>query len=415
MGLYIHAGRNDHRELLNLIPQGTLGCFGLVLEATSLKRHRELLEMALASRLDAILDPRTQPAGTAGGYSDEIGSLPWALSRPNVPGDFEGARGRGIIAAIGDCVLKNGFTQVKAPTHVLQSAADDWLSIDVESTHHLREHLNRSDGAHIQVLYSLAINYATFRDPVERRLLIKALRDLPADAIWLRVDGLGAKSTPNGVRGYIEAARDFAGLSMPIVAEGMGGLAGLSLLAFGAVGGIAHGVTFGERVDNSSWRRPRTGHGFGRSRRVYIAELDLMLDPESAGRFLHSSKHAQANFACRDTDCCRVGLKDMLEDPARHFLIQRGKQVVQLGRVPETIRAKTFLENQLRPASDALVKATNMRVDDEDLQKILRVQRKRVDALRVTLSEMERGGYEVPRVELPKTRMARQPDAGAWR
>jgi hypothetical protein len=102
----------------------------------------------------------------------------------------------------------------------------------------LRTHLNDHGQEHVQVVYSLAIPYAVFRDATERRALIRGLRESRADALWLRIDGLGSNATPNGLRSYIEGARDFAKLSIPIVADGMGGIPGLSLLAFGVAGGF---------------------------------------------------------------------------------------------------------------------------------------------------------------------------------
>jgi hypothetical protein len=408
LGLYLRVGRNDHREMLDLVPEGKLGCFGLVFEATALKRHRELRERALSTRLDAILDPRTQPAAMAGGHSDEIAALPWAASRPQTPDDFAGTRKRTIVSRIAEWVLEGGFTQVLAPTHVLQSGSDEWFEVDLASTRLLRERLDEANGKSVQILYSLAIPYATLRDPAERRALIKALQDVPLDAVWLRVDGLGARSTSNGIRNYIEAAREFEGLAVPIVADGMGGLAGLSLLAFGAVGGIAHGVTFGERVDNGNWRRPRTRSGFGNSRRVYVAELDLMLDPTDAETLLRSPR-ARALFACHDTDCCRLGSRDMLDTPARHFLLRRARQVAALSNLHQPLRMQRFLEDQLRPATDALVQATRLRLEDASLQKILREQRKRLEVLRVDLAAFERQSQVAPHAEVPKTRIAREP------
>jgi hypothetical protein len=412
LGLYIHAGRNDHGELLSLLAQGDARCFGFIIEATALKRHRELRERALAAKVDAILDPRTQPAATLGGHSSEIAALPWGRERPHVSGDFQGAAGRRIIASIGDCVLEHGFTEVIAPTHVLSSSADEWFAIDVESTRLLRAHLNAHGGEHVQILYSLAVPYAVFRDPLERRALVRELRNAHADALWLRIDGLGAAATPNGIRSYIEGAREFAALSIPIVADGMGGIAGLSVLAFGAAGGLAHGVTFGERVSNASWRRVRSGKGFGPVRRVYLPELDLMLDPDDAETFLRSSSRAQALFACRDTACCRRGLRDMLEDPARHFLIQRMKQVGSLGRVPTSLRAEQFLETHVRPATDLVLQATNLKIKDEAMAAKLRKHRKHMDAIRVALAAMPREAMAAERAILPKTRMAREPRVG---
>lgn len=238
LALYIRAGRNDHGELLSLIAQGDARCFGFVIEATALKRHRELRERALAARTDVILDPKTQAAATRGGHTPEISKLPWALDRPHTVDDFHGARGRKISAAIGDCAIEYGFTQVIAPTHTLSSSSDEWFARDLECSRWLRTHLNDHGQEHVQVVYSLAIPYAVFRDATERRALIRGLRESRADALWLRIDGLGSNATPNGLRSYIEGARDFAKLSIPIVADGMGGIPGLSLLAFGVAGGF---------------------------------------------------------------------------------------------------------------------------------------------------------------------------------
>ena len=54
---------------------------------------------------------------------------------------------------------------------------------------------------------------------------------------------------------------------------------GLSLLAFGAVGGLSHGVTLGERFDTASWHKvPEEGKKvFGAKMRIYLPMLDLML------------------------------------------------------------------------------------------------------------------------------------------
>jgi hypothetical protein len=67
LGLYVRVGRNDHKELLNLLSAGDLGCFGVVIDAVHVDPHRELREQVVEHRLDAILDPKTQAAGTIGG------------------------------------------------------------------------------------------------------------------------------------------------------------------------------------------------------------------------------------------------------------------------------------------------------------------------------------------------------------
>jgi len=62
LGLYIRPARNDHKEMLNALSAGHLGCFGAVFDPTPvlMRQHRELREQLLERRLDAILDPKTQ-------------------------------------------------------------------------------------------------------------------------------------------------------------------------------------------------------------------------------------------------------------------------------------------------------------------------------------------------------------------
>ncbi|MDQ3564743.1 MAG: hypothetical protein M3436_11565 [Pseudomonadota bacterium] len=313
IGLYFWLGRNDHLEVLNFIASGEAACFGFVFDPTLLKRHQDLREQVLNRRLDAILDPKTQQSATPGGYNNVLGDLPWGVRRPHIPVDFEGRSGRRLLAALGDFVLEHGFTQVLAPTHVLRSADDEWLATDLESTRRLRDYLDRSNGSEVPIIYSLAVAYSALRDPEQRSKLVNVLRTAPASAVWLKVDGFGFGSSASAIRTYLEAAADFHELGIPIIADHVGGMIGLSLLAFNATGGLAHGVTLSERFDTSHWRRPRAEGGFGPHRRVYIPQLDLMLKPAEARMLLDTSSQAKALFGCRDDKCC----------PTRHYRYDR--------------------------------------------------------------------------------------------
>src|SRR5262245_20812529 len=101
LGLYFRLGRNDHREFLNLVAAGDAGCFGVVFDPTYASRHKDARDQALAHKLDAILDPKTQAAATPGGFTEAIGKLPWGVGRPHTPDDFADAAGRRLISALG--------------------------------------------------------------------------------------------------------------------------------------------------------------------------------------------------------------------------------------------------------------------------------------------------------------------------
>jgi hypothetical protein len=383
----VHVGHNDHKALSDLIAAGDASLFGVVFDATQLRRHSELRDQAIEHNLDVVLNPKSQESALVGGYKDAFAQLPWGRDRPHTHADFEATSGRRIAAELAHFALDNGFTQIMAPSHLLRSAQDSWLSLDVQTCQRLREQLDRKGGANIPIVYPLAIPYATFRDGRERDFLIRQLAASGASAIWLQIDRTGSAGSPTMVRNYINAAAAMQEVGIPLVADHIGGLIGLSLLAFGAVGGISHGVTLGERFDTSHLRKPKTGKGFLPSHRVYIRPLDLMLERRQAKQIFEAVPRAKATFGCNDTKCCPRGLRDMLEHPARHFMYQRMKDVGALSAIPEHLRAGVFLEDMVRPASDMAVRAAALDYNDEALNSKLHKHRKRLDQLRLALSD----------------------------
>jgi hypothetical protein len=259
----------------------------------------------------------------------------------------------------------------------------------------------------IPIVYSLATSYALFRDSHARQELAEGLRSLPVEALWLQLDGFGSDSSATAVRAFLEGVTDFHPLRKPVVADHVGGLIGAALLAFGGVGGIAHGVTLGERFDSSSWRRPRASKAFGVSRRVYVPDLDLMLKPADAASLFALGTKAHRLFGCRNTSCCPRGVTDMMDNRARHFLYQRMLEVRQIELVPESLRVSHFLEKRLRPATDRLVAATHLPWTDQLLQQRVEAQRKRLDLLRVALGNLASSEPRRSISQRPTTRVAR--------
>ena len=83
LALYVRANRNDQPSLLDLLARRDAKCFGIVIEATAVKSQRELRDSTANAKLDVILDPRTLPAATIGGFSARMGTLPWGEERPH--------------------------------------------------------------------------------------------------------------------------------------------------------------------------------------------------------------------------------------------------------------------------------------------------------------------------------------------
>lgn len=412
LGLYVRAGRIDQKDLQSFITTGAAAFTGVVFEAKRVAHQQELLSLVLERGLDAVLDPQTQAMATIGGYAKGMDSLPWSKKRPHTLADLATAfQQRQFAEDIAKFAIQHGFTQVIAPTHLISGPDDPWLAIDISLANALRAVLDRQGAGHVQIHYSLALSYETFRTVPKRLAVLEQLRRARVDGLWLNISSCGSDSSPTAITRYADAAADFHVLGVPIVADHAGGFMGLSLLAFGAVGGLAHGVTLGERFDTSNWYKVPERKPFGAKTRVYLPALDLMLPRVDAERFFEAGGgRARSAFGCRDTNCCRRGVDDMMHAPARHFLYQRTQQVAGLGQIPESIRPTEFLEEHLRPASDAALIAAKLSLPEDLAQKAAK-QAKRLNDMRTTLGPYAKKRRDSSFARHPVTRMAR----GGWR
>lgn len=334
--------------------------------------------------------PKRLSSLTIGGYGSKAQSLPWAHEeRPYAPSDFDADAQNDFASRIAAFAVDNGVNAVLAPTRPLYGPLDPWLKVDIKACEALRRALDAEGGPDIAVDYPLFANYETLRDEADRRAIVKALKDVPFENLWLRVSGFGSGATPVGVRRYINGARDFRALDKPIIADGVGGLVGLATVAFGSVDGIAHGIAEKERFDAKAWKKPRTSQSGGSPLRVYLPGMDIYLTIEQAHE-LFESRGAKSILACNDTSCCPKGIEDMLSDPKAHFLIQRSRQISELNRVPKARRADEFLRRQLLPAGNTARKVERLNLSNTKLAEKLRQQSRRLDQMFQVLDDLHR-------------------------
>jgi hypothetical protein len=201
-------------------------------------------------------------------------------------------------------------------------------------------------------------------------------------AIWLKVENFGDNATGEKVAAYIEACRDFHERGVPLVGDHIGGLPGLGALAFGAVGGIAHGVTMQQNFKASSWRRPRVKGSGGPSWRVYISQLDLLLKRNMAEELFAASPRIRAICGCRDTHCCPHGFRDMLDHPARHAIYQRAREIERLSAVPQSVRPGHYINESVRRVSDEVARVAAVPINNAELAKGLQDKQREMSRFR---------------------------------
>ncbi|WP_152569527.1 MULTISPECIES: hypothetical protein [Sphingomonas] len=404
IGYYLRVGRNDHKEVASRLAEGERAYSGLVFDAHNVERHRELIAAAATYGLDAVLDTRSQQAAFVGGYSNSLGKLPWGLGRQSAIGDFRGAEGQRRAEEIATFAEEHGISAVLAPTHLISSANDPWFAADRAVATRLKAQLPRQSA----LFYSLALPFQLLRNTEERGAIVEALRSVDMDALWIKVENFGADASGEKVRAFVNASQDFHQLGVPVVVDHAGGLPGLATLAFGATGGIAHGIMMFESFKASAWRHPRGGTPRVPAPRVYLQGLDMLVAKDQASNLLEHSLRVRGQHACRDPRCCPRGYRDMVEHPARHYCYSRARQVEMLSSTPIGGRASAFMDEMVRPRSDALAAAATLPLTDEKLVASLAKRHLAMGRFRGALADMTENFEPLTVAQCPLSRQQRE-------
>jgi hypothetical protein len=389
LGLYFRVGRDDHTTLKQLLSENRAGLSGVVFDPCFQGIQQELKAEIVQRNLDAILDPQMMELAGQGGHTPARQRLPWGGPTLHVPGDFDTAKCGLICTQIAAFVAKHQFTAVLAPTHYLHDGASDpWLAIDKQLVIGLRECLDANHCQAIPLYYPLAIPMKMLTNGNSRLRLKAALRGLPIDGIWLRIQPFGSSSGDTTLRRYIAACQELHTLELPLIAEKTGVL-GLALLAFGAVSGIDCGVSSGEKFDFARLMRAARKNGtFRRAARVYLPDLGGFLTRQQADRLFKNS--SLRKLACRDSECCRRGHESMLQDPRRHFVYTRMGEISTLSGITPSLRPTEYLEQFVRPITDRLGRVLLQPELPSDLRKTFEKSRKKQDGWRATLGQLGR-------------------------
>ena len=383
---FLRIGHTGQRRLEALHAAGRFFYRRVVFDAAHVGAQVALLRTLKASGCEIVPDPNFAEMATVGRFLGAVGRLAWANpDRPWTPTDFGPGRNADVAKLIAEFAVRHGVDTVLTPSHLTQSTAAGWHALDLQIRERLRQELDQLGGRGIAIDYQIITTNALVKDEQQRRKLMQCVAALPIENVWLRVSGFGSTATGAGTRHLIEAVRDLHQFEKPLVADYSGGFSGLATLAFGAVGGISHGVGQKETFRASDWKSPPSGGGSGR--RVYVPELDRHFTEDQLNA-IFDARGGRSRFACNDSDCCPHGREDMFENADAHFIGQRSRQLNDLTKVPETRRAEHFLLQHLDTAMRSVRYAARLKIRDEKVKDLVNNARARLARLRDAMGDL---------------------------
>ena len=401
IGHVIRTGDLSYRQYEHLHAEGSLPAKHVIVDASKAQRQEDFIRALRAGGADVILDTKAAELSEVGRFRGTARGAPWAAAeedRPLKPEDFQPSANTNLFGQIARMAVELDVVAVMAPTHFLRNGADDsWLSDDREGVDRLRSALDREGGETIGIDYPLILPHTRLQDEKDRASIVRALDGLPFDNLVLRLSGFGSNAMPLAVKQTLTAIEALHRLGSPVILDHVGGLVGLSALAFGFASGIAHGVGERYQFNARDWhklaKKREKGASFGRPVYLPLPGLDKAFRARDL-RAIASSTGGRRLIACPDRGCCPRGLSSMLENPRAHIARQQFAVINRLASVPDTRRIGHFLDTDLRDAERAARDLARLNTGNDKLDGTLVKGRERIDRLArmyESLAERERG------------------------
>ncbi|MCA8907703.1 MAG: hypothetical protein KDA64_07435 [Rhodospirillaceae bacterium] len=400
IGHVIRTGEASYKQLGHLYAQGRLKVDSVITDASKARHQREFIQSLRDSGSDIILDTKVAELSEVGKFRGHAKGAPWAMSdedRPLIASDFAPGSNADIYGKIARHAVELGVTAVLAPSHYLRSGAeDDWLDIDLSTVPLLRKALDREGGSAIALDYPLILPHTRLHEREHRLELVTKLRGLPVDNLMVRLSGFGADAGPLTTKRTLVALEDLHRLGYPVVLDHVGGLVGLSALAYGVASGVAHGIGEHDRFDARNWhklpkeRDPESR--FGRPTLVPLPGFDRSFR-KSDLEAIAAVRGGRRLVACHDRHCCAHGLRSMLDNPKAHIAQQKSRAISDLFRVPDSWRVGYFLNTELQNAKRKADELSRLDTGDDRINEALVKGRKRIEdmtAMYETLAERDR-------------------------
>jgi hypothetical protein len=381
---------SEHRRLEDMLAGDRLPYSRFIIEAGHFVEQADLVVALKSKGAELVLDTNVAELSAIGRHQGKVKNAPWANpSGVLTQSQLSAGSNQAVITEIARFAVRHGFSRVHAPSHFLPDPNDPWFQVDLNNCVALRRALDSEGGSTIAIDYPVMIPTKTFSDTADRRKLIAPLHNIPADGILLRISGFGANGTAAGTRKYIAAAQDFHSLGKPLVADGVGGLAGLAIVAFGAASALSYGVAARERFDASNWYKPpKPKSGGGNTHFMLLPGVDALLRKDDAEAIMNTPG-GRRFAACSDRNCCPHGFDDMKRDPKGHFLRQRAYRCDDLSAVSDQLRGSHYLSKILRDEGRRAKQLAKLKVQDGDLSSRLLKNSDRLERFSEVLGNLE--------------------------
>lgn len=398
---FCRLGTTGHQQLADIHAAGDLPLQRVVVDASMWKHQKELCHSLKQNGAELVLDTKVAELSSPGRYVGNVLKAPWSVAgdgKPMGPDLFQKAHPSDVLGQIARFAVEANVDTVLAPTHFLSDKNfGGWLDVDHQACLELREALDREGGKHIVIDYNLIFTATQLRQANWRGDVMESISDLPIQNLWLRAGSFGHDATAAGTRHYIEGIRSLNNLGLPVVADYAGGLTSIAILAFGAAGGVAHGIGERTRFTTSGWEKPPSKKHGGSTQRIVIPGLDKTLTAKEI-ECLRTARSGTRLLACSDRSCCKRGLADTLRQPRKHAARQTFDALSELHDVVNDRRVEHFVDQTLakaerktrdiaalRPNSD---KARDLGVDTEKLMRSLDTHSKQLERKRKVLEAL---------------------------
>ncbi len=404
---FVRIGR-DHHKMDGLLTAERFPVDRAVFKAGLVSQQVDFLA-ELQKRAETILDPGIAELASIGRSEGLPSRAPWAAEgRPIEPSDLVN---RETLAQIARFAIKHHFDAVLSPTRYHERISKEDLSVDLMACKLLREALDREGGAAVAIDYRLSVAHRALKDNDQLALVLRHLPHAPTENLWLHISPFGSDASAGIVRRLIETIARFEQLNMPIVVDGVAGLPALALLAFGAAGGIAHGVADQERFEGNAYHKaPRKSSGGSAPARALVPGLDRQLTRQQYDA-IANAPGGRALIACSDRQCCRNGTADTWDNPKAHYLRQRRLPIEAMGEIPNLRRVSHFIDIDLRNAEKKAGAFSRLKVSDAKVDTFIREQQKRVYNFAPTLTAVQEKAVLDRRSRAPQLRIKRNTQA----